>query len=83
MPKRARVSATLSLRGSLRKPMDCCSLDLTHDMMMMSFSRPWNASTLLTSTSYAGMRCVCVCGGGGIKVEVERGGRRHRGIKVE
>ena len=34
----------------------CCSLDLTQDMMMMSFSRPWNASTLLTSMSWEGSK---------------------------
>lgn len=48
----ALVSATLRRRGSLRKPMPWCSLALTHDNMMKSFSRPWNASTLAISTSF-------------------------------
>lgn len=48
----ALVSATLRRRGSLRKPMPWCSLALTHDRMMKSFSRPWKASTLAISTSF-------------------------------
>ncbi|TNN77048.1 hypothetical protein EYF80_012686 [Liparis tanakae] len=48
----ALVSATLRRLGSLRKPMPWCSLALTQDRMMKSFSRPWKASTLAISTSY-------------------------------
>ncbi len=47
----ALVSATLRRRGSFRKPMPWCSLALTQDRMMKSFSLPWNASTLAISTS--------------------------------
>ena len=51
MPNLALVRATLSLRGSLRNPMPWCSLALTQDNTMKSFSRPWNASTLAISIS--------------------------------
>ena len=47
----ARVRATLSRRGSLRNPMPWCSLERTQERMMKSFSRPWKASTLATSSS--------------------------------
>ena len=50
----ARVRATFSRRGSLRKPIPWCSLDLTQLSMMKSFSLPWKASTLATSSSYKG-----------------------------
>lgn len=49
----ALVRATFSLRGSLRKPMPWCSLALTQDRIMKSFSRPWKASTLAISTSFS------------------------------
>ena len=51
-PCLARVRATLRRRGSLRKPIPWCSLARTQLRMMKSFSRPWNASTLATSSSY-------------------------------
>lgn len=47
----ALVSATLRRLGSLRKPMPWCSLALTQERMMKSFSLPWKASTLAISTS--------------------------------
>lgn len=62
-PYLARVSATLRRRGSDRKPMDCCSLERTQDSTMMSFSRPWNASTL--DTWYG------VCLGLGFRVQAD------------
>ena len=51
MPNRARVNATFNRLGSFRNPTPWCSLDLTQDNTMKSFSRPWNASTLATSIS--------------------------------
>ena len=49
-----RVMATLSLLTSARKPILPCrfceKLLLTQLNMMISFSRPWKASTVLTST---------------------------------
>ena len=50
-PLLARVIATLRRLGSFRKPIPVFSLLLTHERMMKSFSRPWNASTDATSTS--------------------------------
>ena len=41
----ARVSATFNRRGSARNPIPWCSFDLTQDIIMMSFSLPWKAST--------------------------------------
>lgn len=46
---------TFSLLGSDRKPMPWNSLDRTHEKMIKSFSLPWNASTLDTSTSDMGI----------------------------
>ena len=51
------VSATLRRLGSLRNPMPWCSLALTQDMMMKSFSRPWKASTDATSISVYNLVC--------------------------
>jgi len=51
MPNLALVRATFKRLGSLRNPTPWCSLDLTHDNTMKSFSRPWKASTLATSIS--------------------------------
>lgn len=53
-PHLALVRATFSRRGSFRNPMPWCSLALTQERMMKSFSRPWNASTLAISTSCQG-----------------------------
>lgn len=60
LPYLALVRATLRRRGSFRKPMPWCSLALTQDRIMKSFSLPWKASTLAISTSCKGRR-----GGGG------------------
>jgi len=40
IPYLARVKATLSRLGSLRNPMPWCSLALTHESIMKSFSLP-------------------------------------------
>ena len=53
-PCLALVKATLRRLGSLRKPMPWCSLALTQERMMKSFSLPWKASTLATSNSWRG-----------------------------
>ena len=50
-PYLARVRATLRRRASFRNPMPWCSLALTQERMMKSFSLPWKASTLATSSS--------------------------------
>ena len=50
-PYFALVRATFRRRASFRNPIPWCSLALTHERMMKSFSRPWNASTLATSIS--------------------------------
>lgn len=50
-PCRARVRATFMRRTSARKPIPREPAARTVDTMMMSFSRPWKASTVLTSTS--------------------------------
>lgn len=50
-PYFALVRATLSLLGSLRKPIPLASLLLTHDRRMKSFSRPQKLSTEATSIS--------------------------------
>ena len=52
MPYLERVNATLRRRGSLRNPIPWCSLERTHDIIIKSFSLPWNASTLATSISW-------------------------------
>lgn len=61
-PYFALVRATLSLLGSLRKPIPEASLDLTHEKRMKSFSRPQNESTEATSISLqkAGSSCPCL-----------------------
>ena len=48
----ALVSATFSLLGSAKNPIPWCSLDLTQEMMMISFSLPWKASTEAISTAW-------------------------------
>jgi len=52
--KRALESSTFSLWRSARKPIDSTSCPFvgarTQDTITMSFSRPWNASTVETST---------------------------------
>ena len=53
-PYLARVRATLRRRASFRNPIPWCSLALTQERMMKSFSLPWNASTLATSISCVG-----------------------------
>ena len=65
-PYLARVRATLRRRASFRNPIPWCSFALTQDNKIMSFSLPWNASTLATSISYNGIKrrgwyhdCVC------------------------
>lgn len=50
-PYLALVRATLSLLGSLRKPMPEASLDLTQEKRIKSFSLPWKLSTDATSIS--------------------------------
>jgi len=50
-PYFARVNATFSRLGSLRKPMPEASLLRTQDSRMKSFSRPWKLSTDATSIS--------------------------------
>lgn len=49
----ALVRATLRRLGSFRNPIPWCSLALTQDRMIKSFSRPWKASTLAISTSWS------------------------------
>ena len=49
-PSLALVMATLTRRGSSRNPTPWFSFDRTQLSTMKSFSRPWNASTLATST---------------------------------
>ena len=52
IPYLALVRATLRRLGSFRNPIPWCSLALTHERIMKSFSLPWKASTLATSISY-------------------------------
>lgn len=51
LPYLALVRATLRRLGSFRNPIPWCSLALTQDRIIKSFSRPWKASTLAISTS--------------------------------
>ena len=50
-PRRARVSSTLSLLQSLRKPTRPWRLARTAENRISSFSRPWKLSTLAISRS--------------------------------
>ncbi len=50
-PYLALVRATLSLRGSFKKPIPEASFDLTQERRMKSFSLPWKLSTEATSIS--------------------------------
>lgn len=50
-PCRARVRATFMRRTSARKPIPREPAARTVDTIITSFSRPWKASTVLTSTS--------------------------------